>query len=135
MVELGVTPKQADRARQSFDRSASAAGFYEQGKDRLVMPAGVSAPAIETGKADAETGYEGGSRSGGTPGRGSSTGGPGAELDEQPQHPFIKGLLTSLPAHGEEWPAIDRAKWLQTAASIFTLIYKGDGTVRVELEK
>jgi hypothetical protein len=26
-----------------------------------------------------------------------------------------------------EWPVHDRVKWLQTAANIFDLIYKGDG--------
>jgi hypothetical protein len=40
-------------------------------------------------------------------------------------------LLQTLPETGNEWPANERAKWLQTAANIFDLIYKGDGGVVV----
>ena len=39
IMQLGVTPKQADRARRAFERSASQAGYFEQGNDRLVSPA------------------------------------------------------------------------------------------------
>ncbi len=38
MVTAGVAPKQADKARQTFDRSARQAGFYTHGEDRLVQP-------------------------------------------------------------------------------------------------
>jgi hypothetical protein len=47
-------------------------------------------------------------------------------------HPFIQGLLQTLPEQGTKWKAIDRAKWLQTAANIFDLIYKRDCGVKVE---
>jgi hypothetical protein len=30
-----------------------------------------------------------------------------------------------------EWPVTERAKWLQTAANIFGLIYKGEGGITV----
>jgi|SRR5580692_5707985 hypothetical protein len=43
LVLLGVAQKQADRARQTFERSASAAGFFGMGRDKLIMPAGASA--------------------------------------------------------------------------------------------
>jgi hypothetical protein len=36
MVALGVAPKQKERARQVFDRSADQAGFFAHGRDRLV---------------------------------------------------------------------------------------------------
>jgi hypothetical protein len=36
--ELGVSSKQTDRARQSFQRSAEQAGFFAHGRDRLIMP-------------------------------------------------------------------------------------------------
>jgi len=39
IVELGVAEKQKDRARQVFERSAEQGGFFEHGKNRLVMPA------------------------------------------------------------------------------------------------
>lgn len=38
MAALGVAPKQTDKARQIFTRSASQAGFTAQGEDRLVQP-------------------------------------------------------------------------------------------------
>lgn len=38
MVNLGVAPKQSDKARQIFERSAREAGFTAQGENRLVMP-------------------------------------------------------------------------------------------------
>lgn len=38
MASLGVAPKQTDKARQVFERSARQAGFFEQGDDRLVLP-------------------------------------------------------------------------------------------------
>jgi len=37
--DLGVSAKQAARARQAFQRSAELAGFFKMGKDRLVQPA------------------------------------------------------------------------------------------------
>jgi|SRR5579885_3055409 len=42
-------------------------------------------------------------------------------------HPFVQGLLKTLPEPESEWPAAARVKWLQTAANIFDLIYTGDG--------
>jgi hypothetical protein len=36
--ELGVTPKQVQKARQSFQRSADLAGFFRHGRSRLVQP-------------------------------------------------------------------------------------------------
>lgn len=38
MVGLGVAEKQKDRARQVFERSADQAGYFEHGRNRLVMP-------------------------------------------------------------------------------------------------
>lgn len=47
-------------------------------------------------------------------------------------HPFIEGLLQTLPPTESDWPAAARAKWLQSAANIFDLIYKGDGGIKIE---
>jgi hypothetical protein len=35
------------------------------------------------------------------------------------------------PPEKPEWPVAERAKWLQTAANIFDLIYKGEGGITV----
>jgi hypothetical protein len=46
IIQLGVSEKQADRARQAFQRSAEQAGFFKNAKDRLVLPAtGMKPPA------------------------------------------------------------------------------------------
>ena len=36
------------------------------------------------------------------------------------------------PDSDDEWPLDKRVKWLQTAANIFDLIYKGEGGIKVE---
>jgi len=49
-------------------------------------------------------------------------------------HPFILGLLQSLPQGGKtaslgvKWPEAKRKVWLQTAENIFTMMYADDGT-------
>jgi hypothetical protein len=50
-----------------------------------------------------------------------------------PRHPFIEGLLQTLPEPEDDWPTVARVKWLQTAANIFDLIYKGDGGIKIEM--
>jgi hypothetical protein len=39
------------------------------------------------------------------------------------RHPFVDGLLKTLPEPGEEWSIAGRVKWLQAASNIFGLIY------------
>jgi hypothetical protein len=112
---LGVAPKQKDKARQVFQRSAKQAGFFEFGSDRLVLPSGTSAQ----GGAATTTTQE---RTPPPPPPltyGSGGGGDG-------YHPFIQGLLKTLPAPPAAWTVEERALWLQTAAGIFDLIYKGN---------
>lgn len=45
------------------------------------------------------------------------------------RHPFIEGLLATLPNQGENWPSKDRVKWLVLAANAFDLIYKGGNDI------
>lgn len=113
MANLGVAQKQTDRARQAFERSAEQAGFFAHGADRLVMPSGINRP--ETAPVD-------------TPITASKSNSGG---DEPPLHPFIRGLLETLPPPHSEWAVPERVKWLETAASIFGLIYKGAGSIKV----
>jgi hypothetical protein len=124
LVQIGVAEKQKHTARLVMERSAQYAGFCEHGKDRLVMP-GVSPNARKDALPP-----EGSSQDGGGGGKGGDGGGDG----EKPRHPFIEGLLKTLPdpEADEEWPLDKRVKWLQTAANIFDLIYKGEGGIKVE---
>lgn len=126
MREVGVSPKQTDRARQAFMRSARQAGFFVHGEDRLVRPAsgGPGTKPIDEPKEDSV--------------RDAKRGGGGGSGDPPDLHPFISGLLGSLPHAkvGEpkpEWPISEQVKWLQTAASIFSLMYEShDGRVKIE---
>lgn len=118
MASFGVSSKQTDKARQVFERSARQAGFYWAGPDRLTLPVIKGAPPKpETRPLD---------DAGADQRRGNGGGGGGGDL-----HPFIQGLLLKLPKPDTEWKVADQAKWLQTAASIFGLIYQSDGYVEV----
>lgn len=121
---LGVAEKQKSKARQVFERSATQSGFFDHGKNKLVMPAvAVKADLPPAPDADEKPEREKG---------GGGKGGGG----ERHLHPFIQGLLDTIPdipnpMEKPEWPVPERAKWLQTAANIFDLIYKGEGGITV----
>jgi hypothetical protein len=124
MIQLGVAEKQTGKARQVFERSAEQAGYFEHGKTRLVMPAvAVKAddalppppPPDDSTNRDRNKGNGGG--------------------DIGDHDPLILGLFRKLPAPDEDWPAKDRLKWLQTAANIFDLVYKGEGGIVVSLAR
>lgn len=105
MAELGVAAKQADKARQAFQRSAGEAGFFRQGTNKLVKPA----IAASSGEVEPREDQE----------RGGSGGGNGLP----PMHPFIEGLVKTLPAAGTVWPDSGQQQWLDAAKAIFKLIY------------
>lgn len=51
----------------------------------------------------------------------------GGSCETNPKlHPFIQGLLESLPAPGTDWPDSKRKTWLRAAEDIFALLYKDD---------
>lgn len=128
MVSLGVASKQADKARQAFQRSAKFAGYFEYGADRLVAPpnnGAQSAKAIaEEQKPEIER---------------ETNGFSGQQLKPAYDlHPFVQGLIEKLPPPDGNWSLVDRAKWLTTAANIFDLMYTSDedvtGGLTVRLE-
>jgi hypothetical protein len=108
MVELsGVAAKQKERARQVFLRSAKQAGLFELSSDRLSMPpTGASAAHLTPPpEYQPQAKFAGGNE-------------PPSTL-----HPFIAGLLKTLPQPETSWTPIALMKWLQAAANIFDLIY------------
>jgi hypothetical protein len=117
----GVAPKQKDKARQAFQRSATQSGFFAYGTNRLIMPT-VKGSAAETAIPNAQDSGNKNEQSGGNQnGAGNGLGGGG---DEPPhKNPFIQGLLSKLPPENTAWSSEGRKKWLQTAASIFDLVY------------
>lgn len=129
-VGFGVAPKQKDKARLAFDKSAQQAGFFDQGgRDRLIRPptaGGTSADAAEQNSQEISNLKEDQNpyrrRSGGG---GSGTGN---------LHPFIAGLLERLPEADTVWSIEGRAAWLEAAASVFKLIYQGDGRITITAE-
>jgi hypothetical protein len=110
LIALGVASTLSDTARRILERSAGQAGFYEHGKDRLVMPG--FAPS--TGS-DEETNAEKKPANGG----GGSGGGDRTDID-----PIILGLLARLPKSGDVWPEAERKLRLDLLAGSFKLIYK-----------
>jgi hypothetical protein len=120
IVGFGVPEKQKDKARRAFENSAQQAGFFAHGQDRLV------APVITTPWNGVQ------SDSGVTP-RPPKELSP-VTLPAPAEHPFIKGLLLSLPEKlGVDWSAADRVKWLQTAADQFDLMFKGGAPIVISL--
>ncbi len=107
IVGLGVAPKQKDRARQVFERSADQAGFFAHGRDRLIQPGiagnGFTPPPDEKPK-----------------GGGGDGGGGGDSLD-----PLIAALIQKLPQSGDPkpWPVDQRVTWLQMTAMAFQMAY------------
>lgn len=123
IANLGVSSKQTDKARQAFERSAKYAGFYWAGPDRLTLPV-ASRQAPETRPVEPAPVV-------GTPPHYRGNGGGGGD---DGLHPFIKGLLDAIPppkSPKSEWSIAERADWLQTAASVFKLMYTGDGTIEI----
>lgn len=128
-VKFGVAPKQKDKARVAFDKSAAQAGYFGAGNDRLVEPIIPNQPSpqqsVPQQKADAVP--------------------PATADDTIPEkvrvtwggrkayHPFVQGLLDTMPEPGAEWPKKARELWLTTAGNIFAMIYK-DGDAKEEAD-
>jgi hypothetical protein len=117
MAQLGVSSKQTERARQTFTKSATYAGFIDQASGRFIKP-GVgnrtqTTEPVVNNPPDDDDMLNGG-------GGGGPTG-----LD-----PIIAGLLKRLPKSGDVWPDSERKLWLQLLEGSFKLIYKDAGEPR-----
>lgn len=119
-VKFGVSQKQKSSARQVFDRAARQAGFFPNGQDRLIEPIIGAASAGGGGRSASPS-----------PAEGEDSGRPELPGKLRGLHPFIQGLLDTLPAAESTWTIEGRAKWLQAAAHCFDLIYKGDGVIQI----
>jgi hypothetical protein len=104
LVDLGVAEKQKDRARQVFQRSAEQAGFFAQGRNRLVRPAIRQTDNERPTRTD-ESG---------------NGGGGGGD------HPMVRLLVNSLPKAGDVWPRTERDKWVKLAQAAFDVVYKDE---------
>jgi hypothetical protein len=121
-VKFGVSAKQKEAARQAFEKSATQAGFFAAGPDRLIEPI-IGAPSPRSDDAVIDDDPD-------RLARGQNNPPPPASV-AQAFHPFIQGLLDTLPEPETNWTIEGRAKWLMAAANIFDLMYKGSGKIEI----
>jgi len=113
METLGVAPKQKERARQTFSKSAVFAGFIDPPTGRFVRPA-TSTP--QPNDADKKTKPPGGG--------GGNGGNDGLQLDG-----LLMELLRKIPAPESGWPKEQRLRWFRTFAMNVSQIYDTDEEV------
>jgi hypothetical protein len=111
LVALGVASTLSDTARRVLERSAEQAGFYETGRDRLVMP-GFVPPEPSPSEMLGE-----GNGSGGGTGGGTGSGGGGGQTVELDLDPLLIALLKKIPDTNKGWPGPNRVRWFQVAAN------------------
>jgi hypothetical protein len=122
--QLGVSPKQKERARQTFMKSAQYAGFIDSSTGRFVKP-GIT-------QKDEGSGQQQEIDRGGTGGGDGSDGTGQLGLD-----PLLIALLKKVPSSEKGWPASSRVRWFRTFAMNVSQIYDGDGEpveMKIELE-
>lgn len=129
-IQLGVAKKQAERARQVFDRSARHAGFLKQGSDRFVTPI-TQGKRPEAAEAEDDDTAEGRAKDQQQKAKGGSGGGGG---DDSNLDPVIRALVQKLPPPGAPWTADDQVVWLRMMAMAFTMAYGGRHTISIKVD-
>lgn len=111
-VSFGVSVRQKDKARIVFERSAQQAGFFNPAKDRLVAPVVVEGVMPFPDEKPPQ---------------------PPASPPPAPSpvaiasvHPLLDGLFKEIPPTNQSWSVAAQARWLQTAANVFGLLYGKD---------
>jgi hypothetical protein len=121
MEQLGVSPKQKERARQTFMKSAQYAGFIDAATGRFVKPGIAQTETVREEKPPRERGSSNGD------------GTDGLNLD-----PLLIALLKKIPDADKGWPASQRVRWFRTFAMNVSQIYDGDSEpveMKIELEQ
>jgi hypothetical protein len=108
--QLGVSPKQKERARQIFQKSASYAGFIDPASGRFVKP-GVPSRDDNARRDDPPDDRHGGG------------GGP--------NDPLIKALIQKMPTEGP-WSADERVNWLKLLTMAFQMTYGQEPEIEVK---
>jgi hypothetical protein len=106
MEQLGVPPKQKERARQTFMKSAIYAGYVDQQTGRFIRPANIAPPPPSL---DDDTKK-----------RQNGSGGDGSGLDLDP---LLMALLRMIPPTKEGWPREQRVRWFRTFAMNVSQVY------------
>jgi hypothetical protein len=105
-----VSPKQNERARQTFTKSANYAGFIDAASGRFVKPGIVGKEEVKQEK------------------KAGNGGGDGGEKDD----PLIAALIQKLPPAGP-WPADERVTWFKMAMA-FPMTYGQEPEIRITKE-
>lgn len=110
MQEMGVSPKQKERARQTFMKSATFAGFIDPSSGRFIKPGNAQSKADAAKQEKPDSGNKGG-------------GGGGGDLSLDP---LLLELLKKIPPASEGWPEPQRLRWFRTFAMNVSQIYDND---------
>ena len=121
VTSLGVAPKQAERARQTFIKSASVAQFIDPQTGAFIEPAFPTNRTYRTDTPKHECGQKG------------KIGGDGGDLPPK-LDPIIRGLIDRLPDAGANWPSQERKLWLGILENTFELVYKDEAGPHQHLE-
>lgn len=124
IVLLGVAPKQKERARQAFQKSASYAGFIDPANGRFLRPGGVTPAASAESSARERPDEE--SRISAVPAE-ASVGGL-TRLD-----PLLLALLEKIPDKQAGWPSAKRVRWFRAFAMNVSQVFDEDADNPVEL--
>ena len=107
MEQLGVPPKQKERARQTFTKSAIYAGYIDQQTGRFVRPASAAPPPPDVDDENTKKRHNGG-------------GGDGSGLNLDP---LLLALLRMIPTTESGWPKEQRVRWFRTFAMNVSQVY------------
>jgi len=127
MVQLGVSPKQKERARQAFQKSATNAGFIDINSGRFIKPG--NGPAAMPKPGDTENPRKDTESGGG--GGGGGGGGDPLGLD-----PLLMELLRKIPTKEEKWSEAKRVRWFRTFAMNVSQVYDDDDApIELKIER
>lgn len=117
MATLGVARKQTDKARQTFERTAEVAGFFQHGRDRLVAPGFQKKSDDQDEEVDFSESGRAGSKS----------------VVSTERHALIEALVDILPPADGEMSIEELADWLRAAEVNMRLVYRIKGRISVEV--
>jgi hypothetical protein len=106
--DLGVAAKQVPTARQAFQRSADQAGYFHQGRDRLVTP---PRGRVEEAGLPEEPGVA----------QRREEGQPGMQAD-----PLLASLFQKLPPKDQGFSKTQQDNFITALKAIFPLVYGSD---------
>ncbi len=121
MESFGVPSGQTDRARQVLLRSAETAGFFENGRDKLMMPGHLGGESDGSAPTDSHVQQNRQKRS-------ESGNGASGPSDDDEIDPVITALLAHLPPRKTMWPKSEQDAWIELLRGSLRFIYYDEET-------